>query len=189
MGLIKKLTGQNLNNMTDEQLQQDIYPVTSIKAIYNEFNERLDCILRRQADYNLSLKKAGTTKYSEIVTYPTLSDALSIFTQGTNTYGDATYFGLQDYGTTISFLDNNLNKWRLFKFKFTGGTLTDAEWNNVSNWEEFSMSSDDIDELRKLMTALQNSLAETNQNVSSLSTSVTNLQVIRITAGSDVIIM
>ena len=62
MGLIKKLTGQNLNNMTDEQLQQDIYPVTSIKAIYNEFNERLDCILRRQADYNLSLKKAGTTK-------------------------------------------------------------------------------------------------------------------------------
>ena len=177
MGLIKKLTGQNLNNMTDEQLQQDIYPVTSIKAIYNEFNERLDCILRRQADYNLSLKKAGTTKYSEIVTYPTLSDALSIFTQGTNTYGDATYFGLQDYGTTISFLDNNLNKWRLFKFKFTGGTLTDAEWNNVSNWEEFSMSSDDIDELRKLITALQNSLAETNQNVSSLSTSVTNLQV------------
>jgi hypothetical protein len=177
MGLIKKLTGQNLNNMTDEQLQQDIYPVTSIKAIYNEFNERLDCILRRQADYNLSLKKAGTTKYSEIVTYPTLSDALSIFTQGTNTYGDATYFGLQDYGTTISFLDNNLNKWRLFKFKFTGGTLTDAEWNNVSNWEELSMSSDDIDELRKLITALQNSLAETNQNVSSLSTSVTNLQV------------
>lgn len=177
MGLIKKLTGQNLNNMTDEQLQQDIYPVTSIKAIYNEFNERLDCILRRQADYNLSLKKAGTTKYSEIVTYPTLSDALSIFTQGTNTYGDATYFGLQDYGTTISFLDNNLNKWRLFKFKFTGGTLTDAEWNNVSNWEEFSMSSDDIDELRKLITALQNSLAETNQNVSSLSTAVTNLQV------------
>ena len=177
MGLIKKLTGQNLNNMTDEQLQQDIYPVTSIKAIYNEFNERLDCILRRQADYNLSLKKAGTTKYSEIVTYPTLSDALSIFTQGTNTYGDATYFGLQDYGTTISFLDNNLNKWRLFKFKFTGGTLTDAEWNNVSNWEEMSMSSDDIDELRKLITALQNSLAETNQNVSSLSTSVTNLQV------------
>ena len=177
MGLIKKLTGQNLNNMTDEQLQQDIYPVTSIKAIYNEFNERLDCILRRQADYNLSLKKAGTTKYSEIVTYPTLSDALSIFTQGTNTYGDATYFGLQDYGTTISFLDNNLNKWRLFKFKFTGGTLTDAEWNNVSNWEEMSMSSDDIDELRKLITALQNSLAETNQNVSSLSTAVTNLQV------------
>ena len=177
MGLIKKLTGQNLNNMTDEQLQQDIYPVTSIKAIYNEFNERLDCILRRQADYNLSLKKAGTTKYSEIVTYPTLSDALSIFTQGTNTYGDATYFGLQDYGTTISFLDNNLNKWRLFKFKFTGGTLTDAEWNNVSNWEELSMSSDDIDELRKLITALQNSLAETNQNVSSLSTAVTNLQV------------
>ena len=177
MGLIKKLTGQNLNNMTDEQLQQDIYPVTSIKAIYNEFNERLDCILRRQADYNLSLKKAGTTKYSEIVTYPTLSDALSIFTQGTNTYGDATYFGLQDYGTTISFLDNNLNKWRLFKFKFTGGTLTDAEWNNVSNWEEISMSSDDIDELRRLITALQNSLAETNQNVSSLSTSVTNLQV------------
>lgn len=177
MGLIKKLTGQNLNNMTDEQLQQDIYPVTSIKAIYNEFNERLDCILRRQADYNLSLKKAGTTKYSEIVTYPTLSDALSIFTQGTNTYGDATYFGLQDYGTTISFLDNNLNKWRLFKFKFTGGTLTDAEWNNVSNWEELSMSSNDIDELRKLITALQNSLAETNQNVSSLSTAVTNLQV------------
>ncbi len=177
MGLIKKLTGQNLNNMTDEQLQQDIYPVTSIKAIYNEFNERLDCILRRQADYNLSLKKAGTTKYSEIVTYPTLSDALSIFTQGTNTYGDATYFGLQDYGTTISFLDNNLNKWRLFKFKFTGGTLTDAEWNNVSNWAELSMSSDDIDELRKLITALQNSLAETNQNVSSLSTAVTNLQV------------
>ena len=51
MGKIKKILENELVGSTQTT---DIYPVTSIKAVYDESNERLDNIIRRKGIVNIS---------------------------------------------------------------------------------------------------------------------------------------
>ena len=51
MGKIKKILENELVGSTQIT---DIYPVTSIKAVYDESNERLDNIIRRKGIVNIS---------------------------------------------------------------------------------------------------------------------------------------
>ena len=51
MGTIRKITEDELVGGTQNT---DIYPITSIKAIYDEDNETLDGIIKRKGVVNIS---------------------------------------------------------------------------------------------------------------------------------------
>ena len=51
MGKIKKILENELVGGTQGT---DVYPVTSVKAVYDENNERLDHILNRRGEVNIS---------------------------------------------------------------------------------------------------------------------------------------
>lgn len=110
MGKIKKILENELVGGTQNT---DVYPVTSIKAVYDENNERLDHILARKGIVNIS------TNYNDdhIVEVLTLPQALNKVPSSDRTLGFLGTF-LTDEG------------WILYQF---GGDST-ANWTDLSLW-------------------------------------------------------
>lgn len=110
MGKIKKILENELVGGTQNT---DVYPVTSIKAVYDENNERLDHILARKGVVNIS------TNYNDdhIAEVLTLPQALNKVPSSDRTLGFLGTF-LTDEG------------WILYQF---GGDST-ADWADLSLW-------------------------------------------------------
>lgn len=110
MGKIKKILENELVGGTQNT---DVYPVTSIKAVYDENNERLDHILARKGVVNIS------TNYNDdhIAEVLTLPQALNKVPSSDRTLGFLGTF-LTDEG------------WILYQF---GGDST-ANWTDLSLW-------------------------------------------------------
>lgn len=110
MGKIKKILENELVGGTQNT---DVYPVTSIKAVYDENNERLDHILARKGVVNIS------TNYNDdhIAEVLTLPQALNKVPSSDRTLGFLGTF-LTDGG------------WILYQF---GGDST-ADWTDLSLW-------------------------------------------------------
>ena len=114
MGKIKKILE---NELVGGVQTTDVYPVTSIKAVYDENNERLDHILNRRGVVNVS------TNYNDdhIAEVLTLEEAINIVPSDDRIVG---FLGsiLTDSG------------WKLYQFK--GESI--ANWKDVSLWSEIS---------------------------------------------------
>lgn len=110
MGKIKKILENELVGGTQTT---DVYPVTSVKAVYDENNERLDHILARRGVVNIS------TNYNDdhIAEVLTLSQALNKVPSSDRTLGFLGTF-LTDEG------------WILYQFR---GDST-ADWTDSSLW-------------------------------------------------------
>lgn len=110
MGKIKKILENELVGGTQTT---DVYPVTSVKAVYDENNERLDHILARRGVVNIS------TNYNDdhIAEVLTLSQALNKVPSSDRTLGFLGTF-LTDEG------------WILYQFR---GDST-ANWTDSSLW-------------------------------------------------------
>lgn len=110
MGKIKKILENELVGGTQST---DVYPVTSVKAVYDEDNERLDHILNRRGVVNIS------TNYNDdhIAEVLTLSQALSKVPSDDRTLGFLGTF-LTDEG------------WILYQF--IGDSV--ANWTDSSLW-------------------------------------------------------
>lgn len=110
MGKIKKILENELVGGTQNT---DVYPVTSIKAVYDENNERLDHIIARKGVVNIS------TNYNDdhIAEVLTLPQALNKVPSSDRTLGFLGTF-LTDGG------------WILYQF---GGDST-ADWTDLSLW-------------------------------------------------------
>ena len=119
MGKIKKILENELVGGTQTT---DVYPVTSIKAVYDENNERLDHILNRRGVVNVS------TNYNEdhIAEVLTLTEALNKVPSSDRVLG-----------FTMTFLSPE--GWRTYKF--VGSSV--QYWTDLNNWS-MAIESDNV---------------------------------------------
>ena len=123
MGKIKKILENELVGGTQTT---DVYPVTSVKAVYDENNERLDHILNRRGVVNIS------TNYNadHIAEVLTLSQAIAKVPSSDRVLG-----------FTMSFLSSE--GWKTYQF--IGDSLTD--WIDTTKWDIILHSSEVLQEL------------------------------------------
>lgn len=122
MGKIKKITENELVGGTQST---DIYPVTSVKAVYDESNERLDNILNRRGVVNIS------TNYNadHIAEVLTLEQAIA------KVPSKDRVLGFQG-----KFLSEN--GWK--SYVFIGDSI--ADWTNKTKWNNYLTGTDIVQE-------------------------------------------
>ena len=128
MGKIKKILENELVGSTQTT---DVYPVTSIKAVYDENNERLDGIINRRGVVNIS------TNYNSkhIAEVLTLSQALSKVPSAGRVLGFQGKYLASDGWHTIIYTGDNLTDWS-DKTKWID--LVDKIFNSISNNATFA---------------------------------------------------
>ena len=123
MGKIKKILENELVGGTQTT---DVYPVTSVKAVYDENNERLDHILNRRGVVNIS------TNYNDdhIAEVLTLKQAIAKVPSDDRVLG-----------FTMTFLSSD--GWKTYQF--TGDSV--SSWSDIGNWDSLFHSSEIQQEL------------------------------------------
>ena len=129
MGKIKKILENELVGGTQNT---DVYPVTSVKAVYDENNERLDHILARRGVVNVS------TNYNDdhIAEVLTLSQAMAKVPSSDRVLG-----------FTMTFLSSD--GWKTYQF--TGDSI--SNWSDTTKWDPVLHSSEVLQELGNSKTA------------------------------------
>lgn len=129
MGKIKKILE---NELVGGKQTTDVYPVTSVKAVYDENNERLDHILARRGVVNVS------TNYNDdhIAEVLTLSQALAKVPSSDRVLG-----------FTMTFLSSD--GWKTYQF--TGDSI--SNWSDTTKWDPVLHSSEVLQELGNSKTA------------------------------------
>ena len=129
MGKIKKILENELVGGTQTT---DVYPVTSVKAVYDENNERLDHILARRGVVNVS------TNYNDdhIAEVLTLSQAMAKVPSSDRVLG-----------FTMTFLSSD--GWKTYQF--TGDSI--SNWSDTTKWDPVLHSSEVLQELGNSKTA------------------------------------
>lgn len=124
MGKIKKILE---NELVGGSNKTDIYPITSIKAVYDDNNNRLDNILKLKGFVNItySYDNKGVVEALDLI------DAVSLVPLSDRIPGFC--------GTFLS-----LNGWVICKFN--GENLT-TDWTNSDMWSLFGNSSEFAQEL------------------------------------------
>lgn len=104
MGKIKKILENELVGGTQTT---DVYPVTSVKAVYDENNERLDHILSRRGTVNVS------TNYNDdhIAEVLTLSQAIAKVPSSDRVLGFTMTFNSSDGWKTYQFIGDSVSNW------------------------------------------------------------------------------
>ena len=122
MGKIKKITENELVGGTQST---DVYPVTSVKAVYDESNERLDNILNRRGVVNIS------TNYNadHIAEVLTLEQAIAKVPSKDRVLG-----------FQCKFLSEN--GWK--SYVFIGDSIVD--WTNKTKWNNYLTGTDIVQE-------------------------------------------
>lgn len=122
MGKIKKITE---NELVGGAQSTDVYPVTSVKAVYDESNERLDNILNRRGVVNIS------TNYNadHIAEVLTLEQAIA------KVPSKDRVLGFQG-----KFLSEN--GWK--SYVFIGDSI--ADWTNKTKWNNYLTGTDIVQE-------------------------------------------
>lgn len=110
MGKIKKILENELVGGTQST---DVYPVTSVKAVYDENNERLDNILRRRGAVNISTNY-NTDHTAEVLT---LAQAIAKVPSADRVLGFSGTFLSADGWVT---------------YRFDGESVT--EWTDTTKW-------------------------------------------------------
>lgn len=123
MGKIKKILENELVGGTQSS---DVYPVTSVKAVYDESNERLDSILNRRGVVNIS------TNYNDdhIAEVLTLEQAIA---------------KVPSSDRVLGFQGNILTADGWVTYKFIGTDIT--QWSNTQYWANVVDSSLLVQEL------------------------------------------
>ena len=123
MGKIKKILENELVGGTQNT---DIYPVTSVKAVYDENNERLDNILNRRGVVNIS------TNYNadHIAEILTLEQAIAKVPSKDRVLGFQGRFLSE-------------NGWK--SYVFIGDSI--ADWTNKTKWNNYLTGTDIVQEL------------------------------------------
>lgn len=129
MGKIKKILE---NELVGGAQTTDVYPVTSVKAVYDENNERLDHILARRGVVNVS------TNYNDdhIAEVLTLSQAIAKVPSSDRVLG-----------FTMTFLSSD--GWKTYQF--TGDSI--SNWSDTTKWDPVLHSSEVLQELGNSKTA------------------------------------
>lgn len=124
MGKIKKILENELVGGTQNT---DVYPVTSVKAVYDENNERLDHILARRGTVNVSTNY-NTDHIAEVLT---LSRAIAKVPSADRTLGFVATFLTSDGWKTYQFNGDSLTEWSdTSKWEAFGGNIVDAKGNS-----------------------------------------------------------
>ena len=124
MGKIKKILENELVGGTQST---DVYPVTSVKAVYDENNERLDHILARRGTVNVSTNY-NTDHIAEVLT---LSGAIAKVPSADRTLGFVATFLTSDGWKTYQFNGDSLTEWSdTSKWEAFGGNIVDTKGNS-----------------------------------------------------------
>lgn len=118
MGKIKKILENELVGGTQTT---DVYPVTSIKAVYDENNERLDHILNRRGVVNISTNY-NADHTAEVLT---LSQAIAKVPSEDRVLGFQGRFLSEDGWKTYTFMGESI-----------------SDWSNQSKWDSFTNNSE-----------------------------------------------
>ena len=128
MGKIKKILENELIGGTQST---DVYPVTSIKAVYDENNERLDNILNRRGVVNISTNY-NSEHTAEVLT---LAQALSKVPSTDRVLGFQGKYLASDGWHTIIYIGDSLTSWS-DTTKWID--LADKIFNSISNNATFA---------------------------------------------------
>lgn len=127
MGKIKKIVETDL---VGGSTREDVYPVTSIRAVYDTKNRRLDDLLKWGGLINLTEK------------YGNSHDAIPL----ENPLGKLVQKVPQDERMRGFFATyKTLTGWKLVKYD--GESIEDTHWNNINNWSEVSTSGGGSEDL------------------------------------------
>ena len=118
MGKIKKIIENELIGGTQST---DIYPVTSIKAVYDENNESLDHILNSRGVINVSTSYNG----DHVAEVLTLTQAIA---------------KIPSENRVLGFQCRFLSKNGWESYIFTGDSI--ANWNDVTKWNKYLIEED-----------------------------------------------
>lgn len=116
MGKIKKILENELVGGTQST---DVYPVTSVKAVYDEDNERLDHILNRRGVVNISTNY-NSDHTAEVLT---LEQAIA---------------KVPSKDRVLGFQGKFLTSERWKSYMFTGDSV--SSWSDISKWTELISS-------------------------------------------------
>ena len=136
MGKIKKLSENELVGGTQNT---DVYPVTSIKAVYDEKNERFDHILARRGVVNIS------TNYNDdhIAEVLTLPQAIAKVPSSDRVLGFQGRFKTENGWETYTFKGESLSSWSnthdWLRTITSGNLKTDLEFNEESDRSTMSL--------------------------------------------------
>ncbi len=144
MGKIKKITENELVGGTQST---DVYPVTSVKAVYDESNERLDNILNRRGVVNIS------TNYNadHIAEVLTLEQAIA---------------KVPSKDRVLGFQGKFLSKDGWKSYVFIGDSIVD--WTNKTKWNNYLTGTDVVQESGEAEDKVMSQKA-VNSKLSSLS--------------------
>lgn len=135
-GKIKKLLENELVGGTQSS---DVYPVTSIKAVYDEDNERLDNIIRRRGVVNIS------TNYNSDhnVEILTLAQAIAKVPSSDRVLGFQGRFKTENGWETYTFKGESLSSWSntydWLRTITSGNLKTDLEFSEESDRSTMSL--------------------------------------------------
>ena len=130
MARIKKILENELVGGTQTT---DIYPITSIKAIYDENNERLDNIIKRRSIVNVS------TNYNDAH----IAEVLTLYTAI-----DKVPYNDRELGFIMTFLSSE--GWNTYQFK--GESISESEWGDINKWS--SVQNDSLADANKAMQGI-----------------------------------
>lgn len=136
MGKIKKILENELVGGTQNT---DVYPVTSIKAVYDEKNERLDHILARRGVVNIS------TNYNDdhIAEVLTLPQAIAKVPSSDRVLGFQGRFKTENGWETYTFKGESLSSWSnthdWLRTITSGNLKTDLEFSEESDRSTMSL--------------------------------------------------
>ena len=150
MGKIKKILENELIGGTQNT---DVYPVTSVKAVYDENNERLDNILRRRGTVNIS------TNYNadHIAEVLTLAQAIAKVPSADRVLGFSGTFLSADGWVTYTFKGETLSGW------------SDAgKWSLVSDSANLAQEIGDSKKLAISQKAVKTEVNRLDYNISNL---------------------
>ena len=140
MARIKKILENELVGGTQTT---DIYPITSIKAIYDENNERLDNIIKRRSIVNVS------TNYNDAH----IAEVLTLYTAI-----DKVPYSDRELGFTMTFLSSE--GWNTYQF--IGKSISELEWGDVTKWSSVQR---DIETLINDVNTLKSQIEQLNKQI------------------------
>ena len=144
MGKIKKILENELVGGTQST---DVYPVTSVKAVYDENNERLDHILNRRGVVNISTNY-NADHTAEVLT---LSQAIAKVPSSDRVLGFQGNILTSDGWATYKFVGTDITQWGDTSYwALVADSVTMAQEGGLSEEKAISQRAATIESLKRL---------------------------------------
>lgn len=140
MGVVRKIKN---NELVGGTTTEDVYPITSNKAVFDSDNISLETLLYNNMPINIS------SSYTNSPSPITLSAAIALVPNEKRKYG---FIGM--------YLSSESNSWEIIKYE--GTTVDQENWSNTDNWSKILSEKDVTNEEGNSTTKVMSQKAVTD---------------------------